>query len=188
MTVSRALVDGVSNKPRSQGAMGTSSRHLILCGRYPDQRLVHQSVLLFPLQHQSLLNIKTHRTSVSLSLVKQAAAVDQMQCWHRRAGTVGHGALSSGSWSISQPQLTLSRQPLHISKRHGMHSSQQKQRMLGFSGADPSSTKPSSGVATNAHRTAVSLQQRPRHTQEHSNHGHNHHHRQLKDDGSLKVG
>lgn len=109
-----------------------------------------------------------------------------MQSWHIRAGQ----SLSGSSSSIPHAQQPLSSNLLHFSQSYGLPRRQQKQRLLGLSGVDPSSTRPAAGISTNAHRTAVYVQQRPSSTQEHLNHTQHssHHHRQLKDDGSLKVG
>lgn len=137
--------------------------------------------------HQANADHKTHIELLIYVTGPLGGRRDIMQSWHIRAG---QSSLSCSLASISHAQQPLSSSILHFTRSYGVPRSQQKQRLLGLSGVDPSSTRSAAGISTNAHRTAVSLQQRPPSTQEHLNHTHHssHHHRQLKDDGSLKVG
>lgn len=110
-----------------------------------------------------------------------------MQTIHKRGL---HGAVSCGSLTVSHSQLHFSNKYIRLGRSTGGLGGQQKQRLLGLSGVDPSSTKSSSGISTNAHRTAVSLHQRSSSPPDHLHHNQHssHHHRQLRDEGSLKVG
>jgi hypothetical protein len=122
----------------------------------------------------------------TLSLVSPfQACSSSMHTIHRRAL---HGALSCGSLTVSHSQLPPLNNHQYVGLSRGGLSGQQKQRLL--SGVDPSSTKSCPGISTNAHRTAVSLHQRQNSSPEHGHHNQHstHHHRQLRDDGSLKVG
>lgn len=94
-----------------------------------------------------------------------------------------HGRPSAGPGRVSQKQLQPPNHAMHLLGRSGV---QQRQRLLGLTRVEPSST---SSTSTNAHRSAVSLHQRQGGSPDHSHHGQHvsHHHRQLRDDGSLKV-
>jgi hypothetical protein len=93
------------------------------------------------------------------------------------------GTPSAGPGRVSQKQL---HHPKHAMHLLGGSGGQQRQRLLGLTRVEPSST---SSTSTNAHRSAVSLHQRQGGSPDHSHHGQHviHHHRQLRDDGSLKV-
>lgn len=158
MTAAAALIEGVE--------------HSCTVGQQP----CHQANA----DHKEHISGLTHVTGLS----RRSRSI--MQSWHIRAGQSSSCSLAS----IPHAQQPLASNLLQFALSYGVPRRQQKQRLLGLSGVDPSSTRHAAGISTNAHRTAVALQQRPTNTQEHLNHTHHssHHHRQLKDDGSLKVG